>query len=132
MAGAPLGNTNASNARVCRDALRKVLAQYTNKDRKIEMGQAIYAIYEQLIELALDGGMDAIREIGNRMDGKPIQVQEIEVTHTARSVVGIFRAKLDDDTRLRKMLTVAGADNLIPVLEQLMIEDKRVIEHEPA
>ena len=120
--GAPLGNQNGRNARVFRDSLNKVLTRYESEDRKIKRGEVLDAINTQLVELALDGKEWATKEVANRTDGKPVQVQEIYAEVTARSVVGIFRAKLEDDSQVRKALTAAGADNLLPVLDQLMIE----------
>ncbi len=128
--GAPLGNRNAANSRMFRDSLGKVLSEYVNKERGIKRGQALYHINKQLVELALDGKEFAIKEVANRTDGKPIQVQEIYSEHTAKSVVGIFRAKLEDDSKVYEMLTVAGADNLLPVLAQLMIEQPLALTHE--
>ena len=130
MAGAPLGNTNASGGRECRDALRKVLAQYKDKDAGIKMGQALYTIYRKLVDMALDGDEFAIREIGNRIDGKPVQVQEIYQEINASWVIATFRAKLGDDGRTREMLKAAGAENLLPVLDQLILEQPKVITHE--
>jgi len=127
-----LGNQNARRGRECRDALRRVLAQYKDKDAGIKMGQALYAIYKKLVGMALDGDEFAIREIGNRIDGKPVQVQEIYQEINASWVIATFRAKLGDDEKTRDMLKAAGAENLLPVLDQLIIEQPKVIEHESA
>ncbi len=129
---APLGNHNRRNGRMFQDSLRKVLAQYESEERSIERGQALDAINKQLVEMALEGIEFAIKEVANRTDGKPVQVQEIYAEVTARSVVGIFRAKLEDDSQVRKALKATGADNLLPVLDQLMIEQPLMIEHETA
>ena len=127
-----IGNQNARRGREWRDALRKAWMQYEDTDAGIKRGQALYRVGCKVVEMALAGEMDAIRELGNRADGKPVQVQEIEVAITARLVVESYRARLADDTSVREMLTAAGANNLIPVLEQLMLEDNRIIEHESA
>ena len=129
--GAPLGNTNGRNARIFRDSLHKVLTTYESEERNIKQGEALHEINVGLVEQALDGKEWATQMVANRTDGKPVQVQEIEVTHTARSVVIGFRSRLDDIS-VRTMLQVAGANNLIPVLEQLILEDQRIIEHDPA
>ena len=132
MAGAPLGNTNASRGREWADALRKARMQFEDLPAGIERGTATYHMGRKLVQMALDGNMDAMRELGNRSDGKPVQVQEIYQEITALSVVGIFRAKLADDSKVSEMLTAAGADNLLPVLAQLMREQPLVIAHETA
>ena len=74
---APLGNNNAGNARMFRDSLRKTLAEYKDKDRGIKRGEALAHITRQLAEAAMDCKEWAIKEIANRTDGKPVQVQEI-------------------------------------------------------
>ena len=129
---APLGNHNRRNGRMFQDSLRKVLAQYESEERSIERGQALDAINKQLVEMALEGIEFAIKEVANRTDGKPVQVQEIYAEVTARSVVGIFRAKLEDDSQVRKALKATGADNLLPVLDQLIIEQPLALTHETA
>ena len=120
--GAPLGNQNAANARMFRDSLGKMLNEYASKERGIKRGQALNHINKAMIELGLDGKEWAVKEIANRTDGKPVQVQEIRGEMTSRVLVGIYRARLEDDSKVHKMLTAAGADNLLPVLDQLMIE----------
>ena len=127
--GAPLGNTNGRSARIFRDSLNKVLRTYENDERKVKRGQAIDEINKKLVEMALDGTEFAIKEVANRTDGKPVQVQEIDVEITARSVVGIFRARLEDDSSVRTMLKAANAENLLPVLDQLIIEQPKALEH---
>ncbi len=39
-----VGNQNARRGRECRDALRKALAQFKDKDSGVKMGQALFAI----------------------------------------------------------------------------------------
>ena len=130
MAGAPLGNTNASRGREWADALRKARMQYEDLPNDIKRGTATYKIGIKVVEMALAGNMDAIREVGNRSDGKPVQVQEIYHETTARSVVAIYRAKFEDDSQVRKALKAAKADNLLPVLDQLIIEQPLALTHE--
>ena len=130
--GAPLGNQNGKRGREWRDALRKAYMQYEDKDSDVKRGQALFKIGTKVVQMALDGDMDAIREIGNRSDGKSVQVQEIEVDINARFVIEQYRARLGNDEVVRKMLTAAGADHLIPILEQLSIEKPALIEHDEA
>jgi hypothetical protein len=64
MAGAPPGNTNARKEnRLWSDAVRKCIVQ----------GKKLDALADVLIAKALEGDMVAIREIGDRLDGKPKQ-----------------------------------------------------------
>jgi len=119
--GAPLGNQNGRNHRIFRDSLRRILATYEDKENKIKRGQALDKINTGLVQAAINGDEWAVKEVANRTDGKPVQVQDIEVSVTAKSVVGVFIARLGADGT-REMLKASKAANLIPVLDQLLIE----------
>lgn len=66
--GAPEGNKNAAKGKVWNDQLRKAIAQNPHKVR---------AAVEQLLDLAADGEAWAIKELADRLDGKPIQSNDI-------------------------------------------------------
>lgn len=69
MAGAPKGNTNSSkNNRLWSDTIRRELVQGDGKKMR--------AIAKKLVDMAIAGDMAAIREIGDRIDGKAIQAIE--------------------------------------------------------
>jgi len=68
--GAPGGNDNAKKGKMFYDALRKILVQ--NDQLKLRK------ISEKLAESAEKGEAWAIKEIMDRMDGKPVAVQEIQ------------------------------------------------------
>jgi hypothetical protein len=68
--GAPEGNDNAKKGKMFYDALRKILVQ--NDQLKLRK------ISEKLAESAEKGEAWAIKEIMDRMDGKPIAIQEIQ------------------------------------------------------
>lgn len=64
--GAPLGNTNgAKQNRLWGDAIRRAVAQ--NDSQKLR------ALADKLIEKAEEGDVSALRELGDRLDGKPAQ-----------------------------------------------------------
>ncbi len=64
---APLGNTNGSNKnRMWSDALRKELAGEKN-------AKELRKLAKVLIEEAKTGSIPAIRELGDRLEGKPAQ-----------------------------------------------------------
>ena len=67
--GAPLGNVNAS----------KEKRWYETIDRAIKQddGQRLRAAAEKLLDLAAAGEPWAVKEIGDRLDGKPKQQTEI-------------------------------------------------------
>ena len=73
-AGAPIGNKNATKNRLWRDALNKRLREYSpGEDSKVEHYWALQKIADKLIEQALEGDIQAIKEIGDRVDGKAVQ-----------------------------------------------------------
>lgn len=60
---APQGNQNAAKAKVWSDAVRKV---------GIRRG-ALESLANKLWDMALEGDMQAIKEVGDRIEGKPAQ-----------------------------------------------------------
>jgi hypothetical protein len=68
--GAPEGNDNAKKGKMFYDQLRKVLVQ--NDQRKLRN------ISDKLVEAAEKGEAWAIKEIMDRMDGKPVAIQELQ------------------------------------------------------
>ena len=68
--GAPKGNENARKGKLFYGELRKVLVQ--NDALKLR------SIAEKLVEAAEEGEPWAVKEIMDRMDGKPIQATSIE------------------------------------------------------
>lgn len=85
--GAPVGNDNPGKNKPWGDALRKALIQYKSKD--VKAGEAMAKVAERVVELALAGEKDAWQEIGNRLDGKPVQA--IDATVDANVTVEIVR-----------------------------------------
>ena len=75
MAGAPAGNQNARRGGDWRNALKGALARYSGP--KAPSGMALAKIAEVVVDKALDGDRDAIQEIANRLDGKPVQATEL-------------------------------------------------------
>jgi len=63
MAGAPVGNQNASRGKRFASVLEKRIAEL----------RAMDGIVDALITKALDGDMSAIKEVADRLDGKPRQ-----------------------------------------------------------
>lgn len=70
--GAPKGNTNGSKNRIWAEAINKVLCQSDEgKPQKLR------ALAEKLVDQALDGDMAAMKEIGDRVDGKALASVEV-------------------------------------------------------
>lgn len=66
--GAPRGNRNAARGTAWRDAIRKAVL----RDGKLD------ALAQALVARALEGDIAALREIGDRLDGKARQSVEFE------------------------------------------------------
>lgn len=72
MAGAPLGNNNATKNKAWDAALRRAIAQ-DDADR-------LRKAAEKLLTLAADGEQWAIRELADRLDGKATQQIDANVS----------------------------------------------------
>ena len=68
---APLGNKNAVKNRPWAEAIRKACLQY--EDDEVQRKEALYHIALEVVKKALAGDAAAVREIGDRLDGKPSQ-----------------------------------------------------------
>ena len=60
--GAPLGNKNATKNRPWAEAINRVLLA--------EDGKKMRALAEKLVKAAEDGDVVALKEVGDRVDGK--------------------------------------------------------------
>ena len=89
MAGAPIGNKNATKNRQWHQALDKVLAKEGGS--KSEKYFKLQEIAEKLVEKAKEGALQAIKEIGDRMDGRP----HATIEATVDSTVSIIEVKKD-------------------------------------
>ena len=68
--GAPVGNTNSSrNNRMWADTIRRVIAQSD--------GEALRKVAEALVLKAQEGDISAIKELGDRIDGKSVATTEL-------------------------------------------------------
>lgn len=74
MAGAPLGNTNAVKGKRWANAIDKALENRCKSD-----GQAaLVKLAEVMLNAAENGEQWAIKELGDRMDGRPAQTTVLE------------------------------------------------------
>jgi len=81
MAGAPIGNRNAHKGRIWNDALRRVIAQ--------DKGDRLRASIEQLLNLASNGEPWAIKELADRLDGRPKQVNYLEAENAELTAIKV-------------------------------------------
>ena len=70
---APKGNTYAANGSRWRNAIDKALELRCKSDGQ----KALVEIAKQLLEKAAEGDMTALKELGDRMDGKPRQAIDV-------------------------------------------------------
>ena len=66
--GAPVGNKNAVNAKLFQDALKRALAR---SGKNVDGG--LNKVCDQLVKAAVNGEQWAVKEIADRIDGKPAQ-----------------------------------------------------------
>jgi len=71
MAGAPLGNKNAAKPRIWHQAIERALE--TRSKSRIDGKREIDALAEKLLDLVATGDLAALKEFGDRIDGKPAQ-----------------------------------------------------------
>lgn len=69
MSGAPLNNQNAAKGRMWNAAIQKAL----RKRSKSEQMEALQEIADKLLDRAMDGDITALKELGDRLDGKSHQ-----------------------------------------------------------
>ena len=85
------GNTNQSKTKPFWRAIDKALAQ--------EDGKRLRAAAEKLLDLAASGEQWAVKELADRMDGRPNQTSEVMVKGDLASVIsGIGKAGAADDS----------------------------------
>ncbi len=69
--GAPLGNKNAARPRIWRAAIERALERRTLS--RVDGIKEIDALADQLLTLVAAGDLNALKEFGDRIDGKPAQ-----------------------------------------------------------
>ena len=69
MAGAPLGNQNAAKAKMWTAAITRALDKRTRKEGK----DALDMLAENLLQKCDEFDLGALKELGDRIEGKPAQ-----------------------------------------------------------
>lgn len=83
--GAPIGNQNNAKNKPWEKALQRAVIQDPNRLAKLA---------EKVLQMAEEGDMQAIKELGDRLDGKPKQTQEISGEITVNDDAQYVRRKL--------------------------------------
>ncbi len=85
--GAPLGNTNAQKGKIWTAAIQRALAR---RDKCRSDGiKEIDALADELIKAVASGDLAALKEFGDRLEGKP--VQQIDANVDASLTVEVMR-----------------------------------------
>lgn len=71
---APIGNQNAKQAKIWQQAIKRAIARRANGT--IDSG--LDELADKLIALVAQGDLPALKELGDRLDGKPAQSVAID------------------------------------------------------
>ena len=85
--GAPSGNQNAAKAKMWHGAIMRALERRGGGDKLA----ALDLLAEKLLDAVADGDLPAIKELGDRIDGKP--KQQVELSGDAENPVTIQEIK---------------------------------------
>ena len=75
MAGAPLGNQNAKQGTEFRSAIKRALSRYSNDSWRAGLDK----VADEYVRAAANGDSWAIRDMADRLDGKPAQSLDIDI-----------------------------------------------------
>lgn len=76
MAGAPVGNQNAAKGNRWATAIESALRE-RSRGKQVEALQELAGV---LLDKAAEGDLTALKELGDRLDGKPKQAMDVEAT----------------------------------------------------
>jgi hypothetical protein len=79
---APVGNQNAKKAKIWEQAIKRALARKANST----VDKGLDALADKLIEAGMSGDPWALKEIGDRVDGKSVQQVEMDGELRTRDV----------------------------------------------
>lgn len=90
--GAPLGNKNGAKSRLFEQALIRAIKQ---RDLELGEGETLRGIAEALLDKCKTADMQAIKELGDRLDGKPAQTIAGDDENPLRLISRIERVIVD-------------------------------------
>lgn len=71
--GAPMGNQNAKKGKAWSEAIKRAIRGKYGK----EWEESLQELAGKLVKAADEGDLQALKEIGDRLDGKPTQQTEV-------------------------------------------------------
>lgn len=80
--GAPIGNRNSAKNKIWTRAIQEALEKRSRSDRY----SALQDLAEKLLMKCDEGDMTALKELGDRLEGKPMQSVEMNVTRNAANM----------------------------------------------
>jgi hypothetical protein len=95
MAGAPVGNQNAVKAKRWSQAIDRAL----EKRSKAAGIEALDELAEKLLQRAEEGDLTALKELGDRMEGKPAQIIAGDPENPLHTVSEVRRTVVDPNPR---------------------------------
>ena len=121
-----IGNTLGSNPATLRNAIKAITSQ---KMSRLDKRTKLEAVAAKLVEMALEGDIAAIKEIGQRLDGMAHQSVSLDANSLDRSIaVNLSFVKPANvienqvDTLSLSHQPVSDAVIVEPVIEPIMVE----------
>ena len=121
-----IGNTLGSNPATWRNAIKAITSQ---KMSRLDKRTKLEAVAAKLVEMALEGDIAAIKEIGQRLDGMAHQSVSLDANSLDRSIaVSLSFVKPANvienqvDTLSLSHQSVSDAVIVEPVIEPAMVE----------
>lgn len=94
--GAQPGNRNSANGKDYKQAIKRALSRISGKDYHAGLDLVADALLKSALR---DGEIAAIKEIGDRFDGKPHQSMDVDVKAEVRDASSLT----DDELALRAL-----------------------------
>jgi len=92
MAGAPIGNRNAAKAKIWSAAITRALDRRQPADQRIK---AIDELADKLLDQCFGGDLAALKELGDRLEGKPAQAISGDPDNPIRTLSEIVIRAID-------------------------------------
>ena len=101
LGGAPAGNRNAAKAKLWEQAIKRAIARKANGD----INHGLDTLADKLVAAAESGDQWALKEIGDRLDGKPAQA----ITGEGGGPIEFLNVDVSDltDEQLRVLASIA-------------------------